>query len=214
MDSDYMITAEEVLRHGNGFKLLAACFYEPERELLLEEQVCENLRAQLMPLAPAAASAAEDMKVGLREAEQEQLHVDYAALFVGPFELIAAPYGSVYLEKHRRVMGDTTIDVQRFYQAAGLTLEIQEPPDHIAIELEVMYYLCLKEVQALAEGVKDEASRYRVLQAAFFRDFMGWIPEFSRRIENGAETRFYQALANCLNAFYASCRTEYRTLGG
>ena len=27
---------------------------------------------------------------------QEQLSIDHAALFVGPFELIAAPYGSVY----------------------------------------------------------------------------------------------------------------------
>lgn len=207
-----MGTAEEVLRRSNCFKLLAACFYEPDTELFLEERVCENLVAQLMPLAPAAATAAESMTTALRDTAQEQLKVDHAALFVGPFELIAAPYGSVYLEKHRRIMGDTTLDAQRHYQAAELSLKMKEPPDHIAIELEYMHYLCLKEATALSEGAEDEARRFRELQAGFFREAMGWLPEFSNLVGTGAATTFYKALANCLDAFYTCCRQEYQAI--
>jgi TorA maturation chaperone TorD len=204
-----MVTTDDALRRGNCFKLLAACFYEPDKELFLEERLCENMAAQLLPLAPDAATAAESMLAALRETAREQLSVDYAALFVGPFELIAAPYGSVYLEKHGRVMGDSTIATQRFYQAAGLSLEMKEPPDHIAIELEFMHYLCMKEAAALSAGAEDEACRFREQQVRFFREIMGWIPEFSGLAGPGAATSFYRALASCLAAFYTCCRKEY-----
>lgn len=207
-----MVTTDEVLRRGNCFKLLAACFYEPEKELFLEERVCENLTAQLLPLSPSAAVAAEQMKTALEESDEERLSVEYAALFVGPFELIAAPYGSVYLEKQRRVMGDSTIATQRFYQAAGLVMDMKEPPDHIAVELEFMHYLCMKEAAALSGGAEDEACRFRELQVRFFREVMGWIPEFSGRISTGAENGFYTALASCLGAFHSCCRQQYQAV--
>ncbi|MBT8334038.1 MAG: molecular chaperone TorD family protein, partial [Deltaproteobacteria bacterium] len=127
-----MADQREIINRGNCFKLLAACFYEPDKDLLLEEQVCENLSKLLDTWASGAAKAAGEMALSLKTCSQDQLSIDHAALFVGPFELIAAPYGSVYKEQYRQVMGETTIDVLRFYQDAGLAVEIKEPPDHIA----------------------------------------------------------------------------------
>jgi TorA maturation chaperone TorD len=211
MDNYFMTNPEEVLNRGNCFKLLAACFYEPDKELFLEERLCDNLAMLLQSLSPAAVTPAKAMKVSLQGTAQEQLSLDHAALFVGPFELIAAPYGSVYLEKNRRIMGDSTIEVQRFYQDAGLSIEMKEPADHIAIELEFMYFLCAKEAAALSEGAEDEASRLRALQAEFFRKMMGWIPQFCELIRAGAGTEYYKALASCLSDFYGSCRQVYKT---
>lgn len=204
-----MNNPEEVLRRGNCFKLLAACFYEPDKEMFLEEQLCDNLVLQLQSLSPGAVAEAEAMKTWLQSTAQEQLRLDHAALFVGPFELIAVPYGSVYLENNRRVMGDSTLSTQRFYQDAGLLVEMKEPPDHIAIELEFMYFLCAKEAEALAQDALDEAMRLQGLQAEFFLKMMAWLPQFCERVRKGADTEFYRAVAGCLDNFYASCRRVY-----
>lgn len=206
-----MSNPEEILNRSNCFKLFAACFYEPDKEMFLEEHVCDNLAALLKSLAPAAVISAQAMKAGLTNTSQERLSVDYAALFVGPFELIAAPYGSVYLEQNRRIMGDSTINIHRFYQDAGLTIEMKEPADHIAIELEFLYYLSAKEAAAITENDPDTAIRLRELQAQFFQTAMTWVPEFCQLIHAGAVTPYYRALAECLGLYHASCQQTYRS---
>ncbi len=50
----------------------------------------------------------------------EPLKVEFSKLFVGPYKLFAAPYGSVYLDDERKVMGDSTLDVKNRYREAGL----------------------------------------------------------------------------------------------
>jgi TorA maturation chaperone TorD len=144
-----MNDTDKTLQRGDCFKLMAACFYEPDKQLFIEEKLGEKLEQLLDQLAPNCVPAVRQMKNALKQLEQEQLSIDHAALFVGPFELIAAPYGSVYIEKKRTVMGDSTINVAQFYQDAGLSVDIKEPPDHIAIELEFLHYLCSKEAAAL-----------------------------------------------------------------
>jgi TorA maturation chaperone TorD len=188
------------------FKLLAACFYEPDKNLLIEERVCENLETVLHEHAPKAAKAASDMAVALRDIEPDQLAVDHAALFIGPFELLAAPYGSVFMDKGRRVMGDSTMGVLRFYQDAGLAVDVGEPPDHIVIELEFMYYLANREASALADGLEDDAAEYRQRQIRFFSTYLQpWIFEFCRSIRSGTTNPFYRSLSDCLGEFMVTC---------
>ena len=104
------IDVTPIIRRGDTYKLLAACFYEPEKQLFLEENLCQNLAQLLQHSTPEGAEAAEQMLLSLQQYNQQELSVDHAALFVGPFELIAAPYGSVWREKQRLVMGDSTMN--------------------------------------------------------------------------------------------------------
>jgi TorA maturation chaperone TorD len=203
-------TEQELIRRGDTFKLLAACFYEPDKELLQEQHVCANLAGLLRKIDTSAAAAAEAMATALAATEQQQLSIDHAALFVGPFELPAAPYGSVYLERQRRTMGDSTMMVQRFYREAGLSIDVAEPPDHIAIELEFLFYLCRKEAEA---GASEQTQRYRTLQAAFFNQaLLPWMKPFCSAIRSATTNPFYLALAACLEQFIESCRPIYRQL--
>lgn len=204
-----MTDRNEIVTRGNCFKLLAACFYEPDKELLLEERVCANLKNLLGEWTSDAAEAAGEMDVCLANISQNQLSIDHAALFVGPFELIAAPYGSVYAEESRQLMGDTTIDALRFYEDAGLTIDVKEPPDHIAIELEFMSYLCSKEADASSAGTSEETGRYREMQEQFFRTALQWVPAFCSSIKEGTDNRFYLSLADCLSRFMAGCEHVY-----
>ena len=194
---------------GNCFKLLAACFYEPEKDMFIEEQVCTNLQALLDGWASGASKAANKMDLSLRAANQDNLSVDHAALFVGPFELIAPPYGSVYLEKQRQVMGDSTMEVVRRYQDAGLSVDVKDAPDHIAIELEFMHHLCMKEAESSASGDEQEVEKFKELQRDFYFNALQWVPQFCSAIREGSTSPFYTELANCLERFMVTCRQIY-----
>lgn len=204
-----MTDLNKIKTRGDCFKLLAACFYEPDKDLFLEERVCDNLRRLLNGWASGAAKAAGEMDLSLEALSQEQLSVDHAALFIGPFELIAAPYGSVYSEGQRQLMGDTTINTLRFYENAGLALDVKEPPDHIAIELEFMSYLCRKEVEASGAGDYKDAEKFRDMQIQFFNTSLGWTQQFCDSIKQGSENSFYHSLADCLSRFMVSCEHVY-----
>lgn len=200
---------QEALIRSDCLRLLSACFYEPDRELFLDENVCLNLATLLAETSPEAATAAHQMHVALTGSEQQELILDYAALFVGPFELIAAPFGSVYLEKNRRLMGDSTIAIKRYYTDEGVRIEVKQPPDHIAVELEFMSLLSSKEASATRQQENAESNRLRSLQSDFFTFAMGWVPEFCDQIREGAQTPYYSALGECLKHYYTTCQQVY-----
>lgn len=204
-----MSNPETIIHRSNCFKLLAACFYEPDKKMFLEEKVTENLSGLFITLDPEMAQNAQQLTETFESSLEEQLKVDYASLFVGPFALLAAPYGSVYLEAGGRVQGESTVAVQRCYDEAGLSLDIQEPADHIAIELEYMSYLSLREGEAVSAGRNADARKLWEMQARFLGQFMSWVPYFCQRIEQGAMTDFYKKLAQCLASFFQHCKNEY-----
>jgi putative dimethyl sulfoxide reductase chaperone len=205
MINDELIRYET--RWADAFRLLAACFYQPDRDALLEEKVGENLAAALGPISPEAAKFAEQMTEALREESQEDLLVAYSKLFLGPSEHLVPPYGSVYLEQKHQVMGDSTLATLEFYRRAGLSLaeEMKEPPDHIAIELEFMSYLIARKVAAAAAGKGEEAARFALMQQQFIDRFLGrWVPSFCGDMAEASESRFFRLLASCLAHFMAS----------
>jgi len=200
----------ELISRGDCFKLLAVCFYEPEKTLFTEEKVCENLGHVLEHISRDAQRAANEMQRALCEISQEKLSIDHATLFIGPFELIAAPYGSVYIDKKRTVMGESTLYAARCYQEAGLAVDIKEPQDHIAIELEFMYFLCGKEAAARQDGKMEDADYYKDMQVRFYYNAMRpWVKEFCDAIQAGAKNEFYFNVAMCLDYFLSACEMVY-----
>lgn len=198
-----------IVRRGDTYRLLAACFYEPEKQLFLDENVCKNLVQLLHYFTFEGAEAAEKMQVSLQEYDQQQLSIDHATLFIGPFELIAAPYSSVWLEKRRQVMGDATMNVKRFYEEAGLQTDVSEPPDHIAIMLECMSYLCRKEAEAISQSAGKDAESYFDLQKRFFIEALSpWMTDFCNAIIKGTDNSFYTNLAIALVQYI---KTEHGT---
>lgn len=198
-----MTDVDFILRRGDCFKLLAACFYEPDQDLFLSERLCENLTDLLAVCHyQKAAAAAAALQGALAESSPAELGVEHARLFVGPFGLGAPPYGSVYLEQSGQLMGDSTMAVQRLYQEAGLALEVREVPDHIALELEFLHFLALRAAAALAENNIELAAEFAGRQSEFMNRYLRpWVPEFCSKIRGGTENRFYRGLADCLENF-------------
>lgn len=199
---------EDILKkekaRGECFKLLAVCFYQPQKDLFLAEKVFENLTILLKEICSEAAIFSENMGKEILNYSNEDLLIEYSKLFVGPGKLKAPPYGSVYLEKGRRIMGDSTMEVIKIYKKEGLELrdDFKELPDHIAVELEFMYYLIYKEIEALENLDYKKAAHYIETQEMFLNKFLGkWIKPFCNSILDETDNKFYQALARCLLIF-------------
>ena len=202
-----------LVQQGDCCKLLAACFYEPEKGLFVQENLCENLASLLAADGcHAAAKAAQAMHASLQAADEEELKAEHARLFIGPFELAAPPYGSIYLENTRRVMGDSTVAVQKLYRAAGLALEVAEAPDHIALELEFMHFLIMGEADAVARNDQDEATAFVATQSRFLLQYLApWVPKFCAAIRTGTTNGFYTSLADCLEGFVATLAHRHKS---
>lgn len=190
------------LMKADCFKLLAACFYQPEKVLFQEENVLDNLVEMLHEICSEAQGHAQRMKTYFEKTDGQELAIEYATLFVGPFELKAPPYGSIYLEGSHQVMGQSTIETMNLYRAAGLKLDIKEPADHVAIELEFVNYLILAEVDARASGDDELYRSMSNIRRAFFSQFLGkWVPEFCDAVIKVTEEGYYHSLAECLLVF-------------
>ncbi|MEW6116025.1 MAG: molecular chaperone TorD family protein [Nitrospirota bacterium] len=201
-DLDAFIRSER--SRSDCYRLLSACFYQPVRELFIEEGLLRNLVSALRTVCPEAAGYADTIEEAYARYNDEELLVEYARLFVGPNELLAAPYGSVYLEKERRVMGESTLETIKMYQEEGLTIDsdFRELPDHITVELEFMYYLIAKEIEALARNEVSAAHQHIKKQEHFMNSFLGrWTGQFCEKINENTKNDFYRTLADCTAVF-------------
>ena len=190
-------TDKHTLR-ANMYRLLADCYREPR---LVDGSEGKALSGLLEELYPSCLPAARELGETLPSTEIElvDLRIAYAKLFVGPFEVLAPPYGSVYLEGERRVMGDSTLDVLDHYRLAGLELgeDTREPPDHIGTELEFMYFLGF---QFLSTGREEYLERQKSFLA---NHLLGWVPEFSLRMRENSPHPFFHHLATLTAGFLA-----------
>ena len=192
---------------ADSYRFLSACFCLPKRELFSQANLFKNLTDSLTRTCAEAAVFSSEMERAFLEADEEGLTVEYARLFVGPFELKAPPYGSVYLDGERKVMGNSTIEVIKLYEETGLAMdkEFKELPDHIAVELEFMYYLIYKELEALEKSEKEKALAFGEIRNHFFNRFLSpWIPPFCEKIKETTDNPFYLALADCLSTFISN----------
>jgi TorA maturation chaperone TorD len=186
---------EETLGHicqrADSYKFLSECYYLPDNALIrkvLDVAKTNQFFAELGDYIPSAV-------------ELESLRIDFTKLFVGPFKLLAPPYGSVYLE-HNKFMGDSTIDVRKFYEDEDLEIVIKDAPDHIAMELEFMYYLVAKQIQAANEGNVQNILLYQQKQESFLCSHLTrWLPEFTKNVQKHAQTEFYKKLAQLTEVF-------------
>lgn len=201
---DIMVQTEKDLYRlrSDTFRLLSVAFYPPDRQVFLEEKLCSNLEGLLYRLCPEAWPHCLTMEKALQESTAKDLQVEHAALFIGPFELLAPPYGSVYLDGNHKIMGDSTVSVQNMYRQAGLQLEEKEVPDHIALELEFASYLAGKVDEQLNNNELDEMEETKALYTHFLHNtLIRWVPEFCQRIRLETKHAFYSSLSNCLEKF-------------
>jgi putative dimethyl sulfoxide reductase chaperone len=110
------------------------------------------------------------------------------------------PYEGLY--RNRKSMGDSVLEVRRFYRKAGLLPDetVGESPDYLCVELDFMKQLCTREQD---RWVHDNDVRETVAQEReFLAEHLGrWVGDFAHAVEKHAVTDFYRGFSLILDAF-------------
>ncbi|MBI3593215.1 MAG: molecular chaperone TorD family protein [Nitrospirae bacterium] len=132
------------------------------------------------------------------------LKEEYKRLFLGPMPPYIVPVESVYKQwsndpecklpisgEKGYMMGDPAIDMIKRYQAHGIVIpdKYSSMPDHIALELEYMSFLCRN------ADIKN--------QREFVSSRLNWADELTRDIRNLSGNTFYSLCAK-ITAFIIS----------
>ena len=195
------------------YRFLSQCFSHPDGELLelfrsakLEEviQSCHYLglnTSEIVAIANNRLAARLNPQDALMELEKE-----YTRLFITAYpKVIAPPYSSVYLDKGRFVWGQSTAEVAKMYQAAGLDISknFHDIPDHIAAELEFASYLIQEQI---ISGLHTRQANHelpsienRFLEGHLFR----WALTFFHQVSESSPTTFYGIIARLAAQFIA-----------
>lgn len=200
METKYLLSHES--SRMVVFRMLSECFFLPESGL---SEKLEHLEFNMANVCEAGVVFVQNMRKEFEAcADLESLKVEFSKLFVGPFQLSAAPYGSVYLEGERKMMGTSTLDVIDRYREANLDTAktFKDAPDHISAELEFMYYLIFSEIEAFACADIETATGFIQRQKSFLEDhLMAWAPQFTDSILKHSENPFYPNLAKATDTF-------------
>lgn len=187
------------------YRQLATLFSYPDPDLLALLQDPEAL-------STTAGRLGQELPEQLATSVLVDLEAAYTALFdAGLGGAVAPPYGSVYLDPEGQLMGPSTFQVANCYAEAGLRLEgTVEPADFLPTELEYLYFLVDREVQALASKDMAKARGWTRRQLQFLEQWLlPWLPKFVERLEKRPLHPLYPWAGELLLSF---CRSEVEWL--
>ncbi len=119
----------------------------------------------------------------------------YVRLFVNSKEGITTPlYQSCYEFENAPMMGESAIKMNKRFKSKGLSMEnlVHEPPDHLAIELEYLFFL-LQE-----SNLDDNLDKFVSNEAASFaaETMLPWVIVFNQRLKSVTDDCMFYLLAS------------------
>jgi len=130
------------------------------------------------------------------------LEEEYVRLFISDRQGLQAPlYASCYVAaepgERAPLMGEPALAMQARFRSQGLSLadEVGEPPDHLAIELEYLYFLLEKGWSENGKVLLEEAS------SIGSEIMLPWVRQLQQRLAAiETENRFYPLITTLLCA--------------
>jgi len=184
----------------DGLKIMGRIFWGPSLEECTE-MVKEKYLDRLQSLTSVLKSGADN---GLHEiisiiksfpdgdSLYQNLEEGYVRLFISAKGGITAPlYESCYELEGAPLMGAAATEMKERFEAKGLSVvdTIQEPPDHLSMELEYLYFL-------LDKGWRDQDGALVTEGSAFaFDRMLPWVSELSEKLASEEECRYYPLMA-------------------
>ncbi|HHY26857.1 MAG TPA: molecular chaperone TorD family protein [Desulfitobacterium dehalogenans] len=136
---------------------------------------------------------------------QKELTWEFNRLFVGPYHLPTPPYESVYRTTNGLMMQEPSTEVRKKFLAAGLQVTNlnRDPDDHIGLELEFMYFLCVKGLQAL-ENNRIPELRLRISQQQEFLEIhlLQWALTFCEDVSGHTHQPFFARMAGFMAGYF------------
>ena len=112
-----------------------------------------------------------------------ELEWEYQCLFVGPNQLVAPPWGSVYLDHESVVFGESLIHLRDFLQQhqVEFTANQNEPEDHFGLMLMLAAYFAENRPELLSEFLS--------------KHLFTWSDRYLELLISTEDSAFYQGIA-------------------
>ena len=186
-----------------AYHFLGRCFYEAPRAEWLAAFAGERLfEAWPFPSGDDRTAAGLASLAGFCQgwdpAQIGALEWDFNRLFVGPGEMLAAPWESVYRSKTKLTFQEPTLQVRGLYERFGVQAPAihREPDDHLGLELAFVATLSDRAVDAAGSGDAEQLATCFETQRDFLRDhLLAWAPACLTLVEKHAETDYYRGAA-------------------
>ena len=184
------------------FKLLGKLIFEyPERnwiQSLADERVFDEIPFGAGQPAMTAGLALLQQWSRTDKETSDNLRADYTRLFIGPGNVLASPWESVYFNDERLTFQSQTLQVRGWYRRFGLvTVNLyKEPDDHAGLELAFLAHLAQLGIAAVEEGDEARLDELEDAQRQFLTSHAGrWMPAWCDLITTYARTDFYRGVA-------------------
>jgi len=209
----------------SAYAFLSLAFTEPPSANVLDSIRHEDFLGSASVLFGADTAAPLCEYARSAEDEAELLHQarrEFMKLLKVPGAHYISPYESVYRDTRDvagksvkgLLMGQSTVDVQKWYRLAALDLsgDIKEVPDHIGVELNYLAHLCAKERQFASQGDEPKLTRAWEME----RDFLAahvvrWIGLLRDKFYEKSKHLYFRAIADMAIEF---TRRDLLTLEG
>ncbi|MGD9162931.1 MAG: molecular chaperone TorD family protein, partial [Desulfobacteraceae bacterium] len=118
------------------------------------------------------------------------LNEEYVRLFISNLNGITAPlFESCYEYENAPLMGPAAMRMKELLDSAGLDIsdDFNEPPDHLCIELELLYYILEKAWKTKSK----KNARLKEVESLVSEVMLPWIETFYNRLDTEYPDCFY-----------------------
>lgn len=182
---------------------------EPTKEMMNAVSSEESLQTITLFESEDSDAAKELGRVlaSCRELDDEclsRMRDEYTRLFIGPEDLIAAPWESVYTTKERALFQESTLAVRNWYKKyhylpAGYP---RIPDDHISLMMHFLELTTGKAITLLEEERLEECKNMLEGQKIFEKNhLLNWVGTYAEEMQRSAMKEFYPRFVHAAAEF-------------
>jgi len=188
---------------GLCFRFLSRIYLEIPSRKFIDEIFKNNLFFE-WPIAENQKTVSRGLEILQDYSSQwkpvlmESLKQDYTRLFIGLEKILAPPYASVYLSEEHLLYEKPVLDVRRFYEKIGLSVNPikRQPDDHIGFELYCLSFLCENAAQSAKKKEILKIDGYLTALSEFLSDHLNpWLNLFLSKVWDNAQTSYFLGTA-------------------
>lgn len=165
-------------------KILGAFFYYPPKSEQINSLLEGLLQVDQLTNWPNQSLITEQCQILKKQIDHPEIEYQFSLLFEGQGSMIAPPWGSVYLDQDKLLMGESQERYRAFLQQQGLRLNtgMNEPEDQFGLML-MAYALLL------------EKHQFQAAKQLLTEHLLTWAPAYLESLKQNQISPFYQALA-------------------
>lgn len=193
---------ERLLADADIYRLLSLSFAYPDEETI---EILRSIIEDVGEIIHSFSSEVQEKfllyKDSLNGLSTEAVEEEFTELFMT--RMLCPPYENSY-GKSGDSKAENLADINGFYKAFSLSVSEKgsEMPDHIAIELEFLSLITLKEAYGIERGIRDMVEVCVLAKKKFLKDHIGrWAGLFCKNLIKRTTKDSYRNLALLTSSF-------------